>query len=616
MKLLTEAGPTNAAGRARPPEALRRFALLLALLVAVAVVRVVLTYPVFSQTADEPFHVATGVQWWATGEYGLDREHPPLARILFGLGPYLDGATVRPGQDVLEVANGYFYRDGVAGYVRHLAIARVPNLVFLVLLLIVTGVWTRRLFGDGAALLAVALLGALPPVLGHAGLATTDLAVTAALPLALFAFCRWLQGPSWRTALALGGAAGLGLLSKFSFLLFVPLAALGFVAAFAVCGLRPRRAHATVLLSVVVAVLSLWAGYRFSTGRLNEARRETFRAGMVPRVAADYAAVPGYEWVRVDLLERYHAFGRGVPGVDFVDWARAAGYPSPLAGRHGDTMRGAPPVTPPGLGARVLEPFRAGVQWVATHVDVPAPEFFAGADYVAYHSRTGHPSFFLGRYGDAGWWSYFPVVTFFKTPLALVLLALAGLAFTRRNPEAIGIALVPFAILLPAMTSSINIGVRHVLPMVPFVVMIAVFALRRFRRVVAAVVLVWYFVATALAHPDYLSYFNEAAGAHPERIALDSNLDWGQDLLRLADYAHEHPMQPLYVAYFGNADWRQHLPGALDLPRDRRVRGWIAVSEMALAFGGPKNEGEDLAWLKARPPVRRIGSSIRLYYVP
>lgn len=607
----------------------RRYAFF-ALLLVVPLVRVALTYPVFSQTVDEPFHVATGVQWWTSGQYDLDREHPPLARIAFGLGPYLDGATARPGADVAEVATGYFYRDGVAGYTRNLTLARVANLFFLLLLLLVTAVWTRRLFGEAEALVAVALLGALPPVLGHAGLATTDLVVTVALPLALFAFCRWLARPAWRSAVAMGAAVGVGLLSKFSFLLFFPLAALGFVVVSLAMGLRPRRAHLTAGLALVVTGLCVWAGYRFSVGSLNEARRETFRPGMVPRAAADYAAVPGYEWVRVDILERYHEFGReadrrGIRGVDFVDWAKAAGYPSPLAGRRGDTMRGAPPVTPPGVVDRLLEPFRAGMQWVAAHVGVPAPELIAGVEYVAYHSRTGHPSFFLGRHGDQGWRAYFPVVTFYKTPLALVLLALAGLpvlllvGIRRRDPQMIGVALVPPVILLAAMTSSINIGVRHVLPMYPFAAIAAAFvavALWRWRRWAAGALLAWYFVATTLDHPDYLSYFNEAAGAHPERIAIDSNLDWGQDLLRLEVYAREHRLAPLYVAYFGSAAWRRHLPQAVELPRDHPVRGWIAASEMALAFGGPRNEGEDLAWLKARPPVRRIGSSIRLYYMP
>jgi 4-amino-4-deoxy-L-arabinose transferase-like glycosyltransferase len=592
-----------------PKRSSRKQYVIVILLLLVPLARVAMTYPVFSQTVDEPYHVAAGVQWWS-GRYDLDREHPPLARIAFGALPVLDGATVPASADAVQVANGYFYRDGLAGYTRNVTLARAPNLVFLLVLLVVTFWWTRRLFGDAAALFALAILGALPPVLGHAGLATTDVVVTAMLPVAALAFCRWVVVPSWRRALALGVAVGLGLLAKFSFLLFFPLVALGFVGGNVFTGWRPSRAHANALLSLVVALLCVWGGYRFSMGKLNDLRRDTFKPGMVPRVAAEYASVPGYDWVRPDLVERYRAYGRAGGGdVDFVDWAKASGYPSPLAGRRGDTLRGARPLPAVGLMDRVLEPFRAGAQWVATHVNVPAPEFVVGAEYVAHHSRTGHPSFFLGQRGDRGWWSYFPVVTFFKTPLALVILCALGVLvlLRRRDAEAIGIALAPLAILFPAMTSTINIGVRHVLPLYPFAVMAAAALVVRLWRPAMAGLLVWYFASTTLCHPDYLSYFNEAAGKHPERIAIDSNLDWGQDLLRLASAGRS--LQPLYVDYFGSADWPRHLPRAQPLPRGERVHGWVAVSEMSMAFH------PELAWLEPYP-VRRLGASMRLYAVP
>ncbi|HKO54465.1 MAG TPA: glycosyltransferase family 39 protein [Thermoanaerobaculia bacterium] len=541
---------------------------IVALLVLVPVIRIAMTYPVFSQVLDEPYHVATGFQWLSEGRYDLEPQHPPLARVLFALPSFLRGASV--SGDVVARGNQL-----LAG---HVTAARLPNLLFFLLALITVGLWTRELYGDRAAVIAMALFGALPPVLAHAGLATTDMAAAATLVFALYALHRanwWL----------LGVAIGLGLIAKFSFVLFFPVAAL--------C-LRRR----VPLRSLAIAAMIVFAAYRFDIGTLAAARLRVLSPDLPENTAAKYAAASGYEWVRADHIRRYQRFGelaeqRGVRNIDFVDWAKAAGHPSPLAGRRGNTMAGAPPVPPPSLADRALEPLRRAGHWIVMRAPIPAPLFWVGIDAVRIHDQIGHPAFLLGEIRDHGWWYYFPVVLFFKTPIAFLLLA----AFAMRNR----LAFAALAILLVAMTSSINIGVRHILPLYPLLAICAGYAATRLPRWAAAALLAWFFIATTLAHPDYLAYFNEAAGRHPENIALDSNLDWGQDLNRLA---RDHP-SPLHIAYFGTAS----IDGTGEpLPPATPVAGWVAISEMKLRF-------EDYRWLDAYRPVRRVGKSIRLYHV-
>jgi hypothetical protein len=218
--------------------------------------------------------------------------------------------------------------------------------------------------------------------------------------------------------------------------------------------------------------------------------------------------------------------------------------------------------------------------------------------------------------GD-GWWYYFPVVWFFKTPLAFVLLALGGIVWLLRpatNREASGVALAPLLMLVPAMMSGINIGIRHVIPIYPFLTIPAAAALAqlwRWRRPVAVVLALGFVAETTLAHPDYLAWFNAAAGSHPEQIANDSNLDWGQDLLRLADAANAEHLAPLYIAYFGSAEPRRHITHFAPLPPSAPVHGWVAISEMTLALNS-----DEFAWLNAYRPIRQIGKSIRLYRIP
>ena len=568
----------------------------------VAVLRIAATWRVFSQTVDEPIHVAAGHQWLREGKYDLDVEHPPLARILFAL----DSRDAAVTGDRVQRGNQLFERDG--RYQRNLAFARAGNLPFFLLALFVVFAWTRKLAGDAAGLVAAALFAALPPILAHAGLTTTDMPAAATTIAALYAFAIWLDRPSWPRAALLGVAIAAGLLSKFSFLLLFPLGA-AILAAFQFRRIRWR--HFAAVVPIVLFLVA--AAYRFERGSLRDARLITAVPGTAEQIAARYSQAPGYDWVRPDILIAYYDYANaaaraGVAGVDFVDWAKASGYPSPRAGRSGrDTMQGAPPPAPKPLA----EPLRALWHRLIVLPELPGVAFLTGADYVRLHSLLGHGEAWLfGENRPSGYWYYFPVVVFFKTPLAFLLFAVAGFVWLARR-RALPLVLIPLAMLGVSMTSRINIGVRHVLPLYPFLTIAAacgVVLLWQRSRVVVVLLGAWYLIATAVAHPDYLSYFNEAAGRHPERIAADSNLDWGQDLLRLAAVVKD---EPLHISYFGTAQWWEHLPKAREL-EPRCTTGWVAVSEMIYL----RHHGAELRWLTRFEPERRVGTSIRLYRIP
>src|SRR5205814_9298305 len=171
---------------------------------------------VFSATVDEPVEVVGGQEWWL-GEVAFNPEHPPLPKVLFALSfrnhPRIDVAG--------RVARGEFLLNEGGDDIRNLARARRNNLLFLALAIVVVIAWSRR-FGDGVAFLAASFLASMPTILGHAGIASADVAAAATLSLALFCFDRWLRKPSVGRAALLGIALALGALSKFSFLLFFP----------------------------------------------------------------------------------------------------------------------------------------------------------------------------------------------------------------------------------------------------------------------------------------------------------------------------------------------------------------------------------------------------------
>jgi hypothetical protein len=114
-----------------------------------------------------------------------------------------------------------------------------------------------------------------------------------------------------------------------------------------------------------------------------------------------------------------------------------------------------------------------------------------------------------------------------------------------------------------------------------------------------------------------MPYFNQLAGRQPERVLLDSDLDWGQDLGRLADTLRARGVPQLWIAYHGTVDLsRQWLPPYTELPPDQPVTGWIAASLFRLALGSPGGPIDAYAWLRPYQPVARVGHSILLYYIP
>ena len=166
---------------------------LLAACLAIGTTRIVSTYHVFNQTWDEPAHVAAGMQWLDQGLYTYEPLHPPLARVMVALGPRLVGSRSAGQENVWLEGNAILYAGGK--YDRNLALARLGVLPFFLLACLVVFAWARRIAGPGEAVCAVLLFSTLPPVLAQAGIATTDMAVTATVALAVYWLLLWVEQP-------------------------------------------------------------------------------------------------------------------------------------------------------------------------------------------------------------------------------------------------------------------------------------------------------------------------------------------------------------------------------------------------------------------------------------
>ena len=167
------------------------------------------------------------------------------------------------------------------------------------------------------------------------------------------------------------------------------------------------------------------------------------------------------------------------------------------------------------------------------------------------HATQGHFSYLLGERSRTGFVHYYLVALAVKIPVAILLSALWGAIGLRsygseRGRRFLAFAVVPAAWLLFVLSiQRVNIGLRHALPVIPVVLVLAglgwanLWSRRRAARVVAIGLAVWAGGATISIAPHHLSYFNEIAGgpARGDRVLIDSNLDWGQDEGRLREWA-------------------------------------------------------------------------------
>jgi hypothetical protein len=236
--------------------------------------RIVSTYHVFATTADEPAHIACGLQYVAQHIYRYESQHPPLTRAMIALLPYLSGTRPR-GQATFQL-EGW----DLITYQHHpeqtVTRMRLGNLPFFVLGCLVVFYWGRRYFGIACGVVATCLFTLIPPILAHAGLATTDMGLAACLGAAFLAMLIWAGEPTRKHGAVFGFAMALALLSKFTALGFFPVG-VGLALAFYLAAERPgmdrlkqvvKQRAASFAIAVGVCLFTMWAAYFFSFGKV------------------------------------------------------------------------------------------------------------------------------------------------------------------------------------------------------------------------------------------------------------------------------------------------------------------------------------------------------------
>jgi hypothetical protein len=537
------------------------------------------TASIYNHTVDEPTQIASGLELLQYGTFELHLDVPPLAKVMLAAPLYIAGVRLAqpPHRGSVEDANALLYER--ADYWSALRAARAVSTAIGLLLLVSIYAFAMQAFGAAGAMAAVAVASVSPGLVSAGSIANSDILGVLTLLLALHLLRRLLGSPSPRSAAEFALSAALAVLAKLSALPFLAFS-LPVVAAFdrGLEALEPfrhpvafARAHwkELVVLAAVPPVV-IWACYGF-----------TLATALGPEQAAQLA--------------------------------------SSLSASH---------------------QWLAGLVLRLATLRLPLGGFLHGLAVASRIARDGHPAFLAGAFSLHGWPWYFPVTVVLKVPIGiLAAVVLAILLAVRRSHdraarELLLVGCVAVAILASVARAGVNAGHRHVVVLEALFALIAgggvALALREagLSRSIAGGALALALVSAAIsslrAHPDALGYFNAFAGATPDQFLVDSNIDWGQDLERLARHLRrEHITEPIHLAYFGTAIPERHGLRAVPLLPNQYPAGWVACSvhfERGLAGSGIGRLPDEAhrtgyAWLLSLVPAAQIGTSIRLYHV-
>lgn len=476
-----------------------------------------------SQTVDEGIHIYAGYRHWC-GDYGINPEHPPLAKLVATI-PLLFDHPKNPGPACgsdnsdksvnFALGRQFLYSNDA---IKILAETRAFIGLFPLLLAALVFVAARRMFGGWAGLLAMFLVVFEPTIVGHGTLVTTDLGEACCYFAAVYAFYCYTQQRTSLRLIVTGVAAGLALAAKHSGILLLPALVLLAAADLWLRRREPRdemsgpeselkmqlvRQAVALTVIFVIALVTLWGFYRFRHA---------------PRP-------PRYE-----MSEPLSSFIQ-----DGVQYRHAHGL----------------------MLTRVI-PLLAYV--------LPKSYVYGMAD-IAIDNSVGRTAYVFGQLYTTGKWFYFPAAILVKATLGFLLLLLltipaAGYLWREKKRETLFLLIPAIFFLAVSMTSKLNFGVRHILPIFPLLIVLAAGAARslasRNRVWLYAVVLLAAFHggSSLRAFPYYLSYSNEAFGGPRQtyRFLLDTNSDWAQGLIDDREYLARNGITDCWLDYYGPLD--------------------------------------------------------------
>ncbi len=564
----------------------RRVGLICAALLSVMSIQMLAAAAHKSISTDEVVHIPAGYYHLAVGDFQFLNLHPPIPMMIGAL-PLL---FMHPGEmseaerqqiphddAYVFVVSARFWTPNQTFFRTASFWTRVPMIGFTILFGIVIFLFARRLFGETAGVISLALFTLEPTVLAHGPLVHTDMTSAFGLLLLAYAFHVYCSGPSLRRAILLGAATGLAPLMKFSMVALAPLAIVGIIGLLVFPSLlkldrRGAVSHAAAIIVASLVVIN--TGYFFNHRGLNETDNNWI--------------VSSFPAHAVLALKAAHTLRYIVP-TDFV----------------------------------------LGTYWQIWHSTVG----HAGSIF-GQQSKFGWWYYFPVAFALK------TTIPFLLTSVAGIIWGIRRVV-KRRDWIPLFVLVPLFLFTALVMESTINIGVRFYLPAYPFLFIISGALLARLSSLrapkplgiaVVSVVLIWCAVEALRTYPNYMPYMNQLASSRPHWWYLsDSNVEWGDSMPELASYLHERGETKVRAAVLGGwplARYGVEYVDALAIPGTSQPgTKYIAIGASFLNGStvppGPAGSGRDneegrvnyFEEYRHRTPETVIGNSIYLFRV-
>jgi hypothetical protein len=445
-----------------------------------------------SVTIDEPVHILAGHRYLQCGDFSINTEHPPLLKLL-AAAPLKGRTFIEPfeacGTKINHPAENFRFgmlflaKNGVDPIV---VPARLAASLMSLLLAVLIFFAAREMFGIWESVVALALLAFEPNLIAHGSLVTTDMALTAMMFAAVYALYRYLKKPGVFRFLIVGMTVGLTLSAKHSGILILP-----------------------ILFLILIADTFIFRKTENKTGlNVKILRQVVAFAGIVLLGGVVLWSCYGF---RFNALP--NATGNSIPIENFL--------------RYEYTL--------PQRVILKLNRFRF----------FPESYNYGFANVISTGSRQ---MFLFNKIYPTGRWFYFPIAFVVKTSVALLILLMAGLLtlklYQLRGREMLFLLVPSLGFFAICLTSQMNIGVRHILPVYPFFIIVAAagtcFWARKHQivRYLSIALLVFHVETAFQTAPNYIAFSNVFFGGvnNTYKVLADSNAEWGQSVKLASEY--------------------------------------------------------------------------------
>lgn len=538
-----------------------------------------------SATTDEGLHIISGYSYWDSGKFYLEPDHPPLFKELATLplkllklnqpswndhwsrvqDYYTDSST-----DLRQLADEFLYQRGNDAQ-KILLFTRVPIICLTLLLGIFIYLWSKQISGIIAAIIVLFVYILEPNILAHGHIVKNDMPLAVFFFITIYYFRLYLKSDRNLWLILSGIFLGCAIATKFT----------GAILSLVLIILYIRKIHyeksqhnvkilikkylLDYLLIIIIAIIVVWGSYGFK-----------------------FEKTPKINDILIQEQNQTTALKNGATKLFY--------------------LKIAPEILPATI--------------------------YKGLLMVQVLQQGGRPSYLMGHYSQNGWWYYYPIIFLIKVPISIIigifwLIILKIRKIISWSFEDEIILIPPLVFLIFAMMAKYDPGIRHILVILPFIILwlsqliqyiIKIKKGYNYKVIFAIALIIFYIYSVVKIYPNQFAYFNEFIGGPKNgyKYAIDSNLDWGQDLIRVKTYLQKNNINNYNLAYeWGEAQARYYLGKDFKClnVKDGVQTGFVVIGKTALQ-SPPDDQGNSYDWLKQYQPIADIDHTFFVYQIP